>query len=180
MKFRYFMVSLVAVLGVFFLITPNKEVSASELTQVSERPTLEFYDENNNRIYPYSEEELDAMYKLNSLAVTKNNLTAAKSFKKYRFGSTTFTYNVWVGGGKYFNNPETIILDAKGTIKSKISIKPHNGSKFVGTVTIGKGWAGGTAIPLSHLRRGDSYKIQLKNETYATSVSLTGGEVWYK
>jgi hypothetical protein len=75
MKIRYFMVSLVAVLGVFFLITPNKEVSASESTQ---RPTLEFYDENNNRIYPYSEAELEALYKLNSLAVTKNNLTAMK------------------------------------------------------------------------------------------------------
>lgn len=172
MKFRIFaslFILMVIVLGI-----SNGKVSANsdsgELIEVSQ-PEIEYYDENNQRIYPYSEEELNNM---------QNVDTFASSWKKYRFGKTTLTYSLWIGGGTTFYNPGSVIVESKSAFRNKLTVNAYEGTRLAGSARIGSGWVGDAAMSFTHLKRGKSYKFKLVNNTIGRPAYLDGGEVWYK
>lgn len=170
MKFKIMLSSLVFILGVSLLMTSSDQVSAESSETVDPVLGLEFYDENNNRIYPYTEEELKSFQTLNGLQ---------QDWTIYEFGRTTINETVLVRDGFGFYNPGTILFNTDDTANAiTVELYYPQTNDLAGSVDVPGGWLGGIHVPLTHFDRGQSYYIQLRNQGSGTAI-FDSGEVWY-
>ncbi|GAB3789310.1 hypothetical protein [Virgibacillus kimchii] len=166
MKLKIMLLSLVFVLGLSLLMTPSIKVNAESIENYE--PVLEFYDENNERIYPYSEEELRSIQNI-----------LEQDWTIYTFGETQITNTVLIRQGFNFFNPGTILLNTSGTANSvRVEAYYPGTTDLAGSVNVPGGWTGGIHVPLTFLDRGQSYYLQLRNNDPGTA-HFDGGQVWY-
>lgn len=173
MRLKSFLFSLVAALGLFVLLSPEMEAHAAETTK---KPTIKFYDENNQEIFPYTQEEIDNMFQLEPV-VKRQNADLLSDWRIYYFGKTSFKYNVWIRSGYEFKDPGILSLDSEKTV-GKMEVSSYSGGSRKSRLVIDGGWSGNATLHLTHLPRGKSYSFYLTNESNKT-IELTGGEVWY-
>ncbi len=173
MRLKTIFLSFIAVLGLCLLFTPVKDAYAEEII---EKPTILFFDENDNQIFPYSEEEIEQMFQEHQ---DKQDIIPFADWSIYSFGRTTFRNNIWIGGGSstVFYNPGTIHLESAQET-NPITVNAYTGGNKAGSVYINGGWIGGVHIPFTHLARGKSYSFELVNESTYTAV-FDKGQVWY-
>jgi len=145
----------------------SQEVFAAESESVTSQ--MKFYDENDNQIFPYTEEELNQFAKD---ATTGNSLARVSVYNTEAF---TFKSNIWLGGGyngSAFLNPNHIIMDPSGLAKSFDFLAYYDNGVGAGSqaarISIPGGWTGKTILPLGHLARGNSYRFNL-DHTAGTS-----------
>ncbi|GAA0418947.1 hypothetical protein GCM10008934_07190 [Virgibacillus salarius] len=58
-------------------------------TETTKKPTIKFYDESNQEIFPYTQEEIDNMFQLEPV-VKKQNADLLSDSRIYNFGKTRF------------------------------------------------------------------------------------------
>src|SRR5690625_2189638 len=148
-------------LGFLFFGFQITELSANT---THTEPTIQYFDENNQPIFPYSQDILKEYQNVNN---------QISNWNIYYLSKTKFTYQIWVASGRYFRNPGTVILNANNTVRSAITIKAYDGSKLAGSASLSSGWIGSISVPFSHLPRGKSYRFQLQNNTHNSTVNLT-------
>lgn len=172
MKLKSTFLSFIAVLGLCLLFSPVKEANAEEIV---EKPTMLFFDENDNQIFPYSEEEIDQMFQ------ETPDFAPFANFSIYDFPRTTFRNNIWIGGSSSttFFNPSTLIMYSTSQSANSITVNAYTGGSKAGSIYIPGGWEGGTSIPLSHYARGKHYSIELVNELPSYTAVFDKGELWY-
>lgn len=167
-----------AALGLAFsLVVPGTAAFAEEPSTSNENViqqenrSIEVFDKDGNLVKAYSKEEIDALQ--NQLAKAKEVQTLGIT---YSFGYTQFNDNVWIGGGKKFYRPKSVILDPAKYIKH-LSVRVYDGSsQYIGEVNA-KGFNSETNIPISHLTPSGNYKIKLQNRD-VYDVAFHSGHVW--
>ncbi|MEY6553103.1 hypothetical protein AB8Q00_21955 [Bacillus cereus] len=136
-----------------------------------ENRSIEVFDKDGNLVKAYSKEEIDALQ--NQLAKAKEVQTLGIT---YSFGYTQFNDNVWIGGGKKFYRPKSVILDPAKYIKNLAVRVYDDSSQYIGEVSA-KGFNSEINIPISHLTPSGNYKIKLQNRDIY-DVAFHSGHVW--
>ncbi|MFP7253128.1 hypothetical protein CHH91_06655 [Virgibacillus sp. 7505] len=150
------------------------------------------YTEDNEGDFPVyyfdTKEELDD-FKQNSavgqLATNKANIesnmlraSAKSTYKKYYFGSTSFSNYIWVGGSsRTFNGPQ--FMDIEKGDRKNLEVWIYDGKgKYLGKTKI-KDRSGWVHTDFSYLTgKGYNYKIKLVNTSSGTQ-KLVQGELYY-
>ncbi|WP_371069056.1 hypothetical protein [Sediminibacillus sp. JSM 1682029] len=168
MNLKLLLSSLIVGLGVYLVVIPNS-VSADVQKDNVPLQGLKFYDENNERIYPYSLEELKAFQEIHNIV---------QDWKIDTFTSASFINTVLIANGRPYYNPGSVILKTYNSA-NPMSIEAYEtDNSLAGSVYVPSGWEGSTNVPFTHLDRGHSYYFQIRNEA-ATTAHIAGGEVWY-
>lgn len=180
MRIKIMVSALVAILGVSLFMSPDsykasaqtKEESQKTLSIEEAATMIEFYDENGERFYPFTDEELIAFQKQPEVSVFSSS---------YSFGSTTFSNTILVAGGRTFRDIGSVALNvASGTKAVPISVEAYdNSNNLKGKTSVPGGWQGGLNIPIAGLTKGQSHYLQLRNETVRETARFSSGYVFY-
>lgn len=146
-------------------------------------PTITFYDESDNVIEPYTEEELNQINEeakniLEGVKILEDSISHSllNTGSTYRFGATSFTNNIWVNGGNSFKDIGSVVVDAKYKVYS-LKVKVVGPSGTGGSIVMDN-FTGGMAFPFYHLPRGNYYTVQLINmKSSSQTIYLNGGYV---
>ncbi|EMA6343510.1 hypothetical protein ACO11K_002293 [Bacillus cytotoxicus] len=104
----------------------------------------------------------------------------AANLSVYNYEETEFHGHIWIGQGRDYNKPQNIVVDMKSKF-SRMKIQLLHEEQEIGSVKIGN-FVGVLNIPVASLTEQiGNVKIKFVNESEAgTSVSLHGGQVYYK
>lgn len=139
----------------------------------SDAPYVHIYDENNFVVDSTDENVIkaqkEALEAVNALALST-----------YKYGPATFTYNIWIGGGKSFINPQSVTIYPKKTVYSITVRVVRTGSTEAGRVKIGN-FSSGINVPISqYTKSGTQYQIQFINsDVNQRTIYLDTGHVYY-
>lgn len=180
MRIKIMVSALVAILGVSLFMLPDsykasaatKKESQKILTTEEAATMIEFYDENGERFYPFTDEELIAFQKQPEVSLLSSS---------YYFGETTFYNTILVASGRSFRDIGSIALNvASGTTANPISVEAYNSSNsLVKKVSVPGNWQGGLNIPIPGLTKGQSHYLQLRNENVRQTARFSSGYVFY-
>lgn len=178
MKIKSLLYFSLALFGVFFL-SSSPVANASELDNLDAKyfaKQVQYYDQDNNEIFPYTLEELEAIF-------TEDNnqpLTARSGYQIYNTNAFQFSNYIWIRSGATFYNLANTTITPNGTARPFLIQVYNSQGVFVGEVRLPGGWVGPTHVPWTHLKRGGSYKIRLANAAGPTSpLKFTNASVWY-
>ncbi|MGE6553498.1 hypothetical protein ACQKFK_32830 [Bacillus mycoides] len=144
------------------------ELRSGAVQQVQQ---IQYFDENDKPIYPYSNAEL------NPTPPAYSNSLVARATSSADFGATSFSNFVWIYGGQVFYNPQDIEFERENRPKS-VSIYAYTlGGSYMGksVTSEGTGWA---LVPWRHLPRGQAYKFKFVSES-GQLVKIKHGTVYY-
>lgn len=163
--FSLFLVAMFVMFSFTDMTTYAEEITPAtraENLKVNELSKVKYYDQNNNLIEPYTKEDY---------------LKLVRAYSKYPFYQTSFTSNIWIGGGGSFYDPHYIEFERTSRPK-KLAVYAYssNGTYLQKAVLPeGTGW---TETVWEHLNRGKAYKFKFVNEGTGT-VSIKQGNVYY-
>ncbi|WP_078598684.1 hypothetical protein [Evansella clarkii] len=157
MKIKFWVTGFVMLLGLGFLFTPGMANAEENGTiSIEEAATMiEFYDENGERYYPYTDEELIAFQKrdysdISYATDSLNDSVIASSLRTYPFTRMWFTNNMYLKSGDYFYNPRTLVLntDLQAANDIRVNLRVGVGGRTTHSIYVPGGWYGGLSIPL--------------------------------
>lgn len=156
---------------------------------------IQYYDASGKKIQPYSKDELKEMVVTKALsnplesAMSLSSIGTYETYEKKKIGKTSFSHNVWIGGGLWgeaYENPIDLQITPEGESRA-IHIIVYNdkenkrAGKEVGRIEVPAGLYGGIHMSWSHLKRGKKYRFELVNVKASTKnkYELKSGVLLY-
>lgn len=175
MKIKLLATGFVMILGLGFLFTPGMaQAEVNGVISIEEAATMiEFYDENGDRFYPYTEEELIAFQKETHSNESLSDIVTPASLRTYSFGYTSFISSVRLNQGASFYSPRSIVLN-KNNINdpaNPITVRLLSDSTVTHSVNVPGGWVGGLNVPLSSGGIGNRV-VELRGSAFFDSGTL--------
>ena len=175
-------------------------VSGQTLEKDNTEPYMEVYDANDNLVKSYSDEEIETLMEeakemeLSTGNPVINNTSSAYNFSNnkqlvqmaaasstYKYGATSFSSNISLSGGKYFNNPADITINPKKKFEGLL-IKLYKQGYTIpsGSIKVGN-FVGGIHVPLKSLWNGSgNHKVQFNNaNSNGATINLNAGTLYY-
>lgn len=175
-------------------------VSGQTLEEENTKPYMEVYDSNDNLVKSYSDEEIKVLMEetkemeLSIDSKTLNNFSSAYDYSSnnqliqmaaagstYSYGATSFSSNISLSGGKYFNNPVDVTINPTKKFEGLlIKLYKQGYTTPSGSVKVGN-FVGGIHVPLKGLWNGSgNHKVQFNNaNSNKAPISLKAGTLYY-
>ena len=192
LKKTYYVFLLAFTFAFLFVISADNTKAAENTEEENSIEMPKFYDENNNEIKPYTEEEYiqkreeaieeseQAIEPKNSLkAENKISLKSALYPNHYdTFGYATFKNFVWINKEKLYKDPSYVNLE-RANRTTGLAVYFYNSSgTYKGKAVFPKYGNIWEVATTDHLTRGKSYKFKLVSES-GEKAEVTHGNIGY-
>ncbi|MBJ8107907.1 MULTISPECIES: hypothetical protein [Bacillus cereus group] len=160
----------------------DNQVNHQQKVEIQDsKPSIKVTDKNSNLIKDYTNEEINTLMSQKASFLTNQQIKSAayNISVLYKFGKTSFSKSVWIGGSNTaFYNPTSVELTPEIEINA-LSIQVYDTTNtYIGEVTI-KGITDVFHVPITSLAKSGNYKIKLQNRDFL-DVELSGGKVYGK